>query len=173
MRRQLKKVVVTGPESTGKSTLVRQLADYFSTSYVIEYARSYLNQLDRSYNELDLVYIAKGQLDLEKKVVHSNSPVVFYDTDLLTIKIWSDVKYSRCDTWIIDQLKIHQKDFYLLCSPDLPWEPDPLREHPSQLQELFELYEAHLKRMETSYAVIKGQGTERFDNAVRIIQSLF
>ncbi len=165
----MKKIVVTGPESSGKSTLAKQLASHFNSDWVAEYARDYLNNLQRPYNELDLIEIAKGQINLEKEKEANSADLLFYDTDLLTIQIWSDHKYGRCDLWILEQYANRTKDLYLLCKPDLPWEPDPLRESPNQLNELFNIYKENLKALKVDFEIVDGVGEQRLKNAINLI----
>ncbi len=163
----MKKIVITGPESSGKTTLARQLAQHLKTEAVEEYAREYLNQLSRPYVETDLLEIAKGQLANEQAHESGKGGVLIIDTSLEVIKIWSEVKFGRVDPWILEALEKHKKDFYLLCRPDLPWEFDPLRENPNDRWLLYDLYEKQLKSMQVPFAVISGPGEQRFNNAVR------
>ena len=165
------KVVIIGPESTGKSVLSKQLAEYYETSFVPEYARQYLDVLGRPYEELDLLKIAKGQLQSEEERISESNKYLFHDTNLITIKIWSEVKYGRVDPWILYSIKTRTYDFYLLTDIDLPWEPDPMREHPEQRQELFELYKNYLDSNRLPYTEISGMGDQRFQNAIDTIES--
>lgn len=166
------KIVLLGPESTGKSTLANQLAEYFDTQWVPEYARQYIDQLDRPYQEFDLLNIAKEQLKLEDELASRANTFLFCDTNLITIKIWSDYKYGRTDRWILESLKMRKYDFYLLMDIDLPWESDPQREHPNKRQELFDLYKAHLDSNQLGYSVLAGQENLRRQKAIRTIESL-
>ncbi|RMG69257.1 MAG: ATPase, partial [Bacteroidetes bacterium] len=107
-----------------------------------EYARAYLSTLGRPYREEDLLAIARGQLAAEARVIDPDKPYLFCDTNLLVIRIWSEVKYGRCDPEIRDMERLDRYALHLLTYPDLPWEPDPLRESPHRLRELFDHYEA-------------------------------
>ena len=164
------KIVITGPESTGKTTLAMQLSTYFKTVWVSEYARRYIDQLNQPYGFDDLEKIAKGQLELEDKKLLLAKKLIFCDTDLLTIKIWSEVKFNKCSKWIQKQVEERYYDHYLLCKPDLPWEYDPQREHPEQRNELFFLYEKELKKYGKSFSIIEGAGEQRLNNAIKVIQ---
>lgn len=169
----MKKIVVLGPESTGKSTLSVKLAAFFQCPCVQEYAREYLNDRDGKYAENDLLYIAKGQIQLERKAEKEASELLVLDTDLTVIKIWSLVKYRRCNPWILDMTQKRVYDLYLLTYPDIPWAPDPLREHAEKSLEIFSLYESELQNRNLAFEIIKGKDDERFVNAVKIIKSRF
>ncbi len=169
---EFRKIVILGPESTGKSTLARQLAEHFNTEWVPEYARQYIDDLNRPYEEADLLEIAKGQIQLEDVKAQSTKGFLFCDTNLIVIKIWSDFKYGWTDPWIMESLKTRKYDHYLLMDIDLPWEPDPQREHPQQRRELFDLYKDYLESNQLPYEVVSGLKSDRFESALRIIGRL-
>lgn len=162
----MKRISITGPESTGKSVLAKQLAEYFSTCYVPEIAREYLEQLGRPYEYEDIVKIAREQLNRENTLSLTVKQVLFCDTDLLVTKVWSRYKYGKCDPWLETELNYHRYDLYLLCNVDLPWEDDPLREHPLQRRELFEIYRQELDKMKANYRIVSGMGDERLQQAI-------
>lgn len=162
-------IAIVGPESTGKSTLTMSLAEHYQTIWSEEYAREYLTALERPYEKLDLRDIAAGQLELAGKVKMMANRIVFHDTDLLVIKVWSEFKYGDCDPWIIEQFELNKADLYLLTDTNIPYEDDPLRENPSQRGELFEIYEQELIKSEANYQVIKGDLSERLDQSIRYI----
>ena len=166
------KVAVLGPESTGKTSLVKFLADRYQTVFVPEYAREYLNDIYRDYEYSDLLEIAKGQLALEETIEVKANGILFCDTDLTVIKIWSDYKYGRCDSWIIDRMNQNKYDLYLLCNTDIPWTPDPLREHPDSRNELFEMYQAELNARQLPYTIISGVGDQRKQLAIEAVEQL-
>ena len=122
------KVIVTGPESSGKTTLVKKLSKHFQIPYIKEYSRLYISYLERSYTKEDIRIIAKEHLKNEI----SEEPLLLLDTDLITLKIWSEYKYGTCDNLITSQVKKQKKEnrIYLLCKPDIPWKFDPQRENP-------------------------------------------
>jgi NadR type nicotinamide-nucleotide adenylyltransferase len=169
----VRKIAVTGPESTGKSMLAEGLARVFHTTWVPEFAREYLETLGRPYEEQDIVEIARGQLAAEDAMAEKAGGVLFCDTELLVTKIWSEVKYKRCDSWILERLQSPGYDLYLLCDIDLPWQYDPLREHPDLRQFLFDLYYNELATRQWPFAVIRGTGPDRLQNALSAIDEFF
>jgi len=166
----VKRVAITGSESTGKSMLSKQLAEHYQTAWVPEYAREYLDQLGRSYEEEDLLAIALGQLNLEKNVETQTGRYLFSDTELLVVKIWSDVKYKRCDPRILEMLEAQQYDLYLLCYIDIPWEYDPQREHPHLREHLFNLYHDEMLERNWNFRIVSGLGITRLKNAIKFVE---
>ncbi len=161
---------MVGPESTGKSSLSEALAKHYNTLFVPEMARGYINSLSPPYEESDLLAIARLQCDEEDQLVASANEVLICDTTLLVICIWSIVKYERIEKWIEEEELRRAYDFYLLTDIDLPWEDDPQREHPHLRQFLFDLYKEALIAKNVPFAIVRGQGDERTDNAIRSIE---
>ncbi len=170
------KIVLTGAESSGKTTLTNQLACHFECTFVLEYARLFFEQKKTaSYGYEDLLKIAQGQIRLENKKIKNNlnSKLCILDTDLITIKIWSMVKFGKCEDWILKQIEARKYDFYLLCSPEgIAWEADPLRENPQDRNDLFKLYEKELIFYNKKYRILKGNEMERLHAAVCALQDL-
>ncbi len=159
------KIIITGPESSGKTTLCKALSKHFNLPFSNEYAREYLDELSRDYNQDDLLNIAKGQLQAE-------NGIQLLDTDLITLKIWSEYKYGSCDKWILNQVEKQksEKRFYLLCKPDINWEADPQRENPNDREELFEIYKKETEIFGHDYFVVEGEN--RTENSISKISSL-
>jgi len=187
MINSIKKVVIIGPESTGKSTLSQQLANYYKTEWCPEYAREYLLNNGVEYDYDDLLTIAKGQLALEdsceKKVLithqstltpHS-SPLLFIDTDLYVMKVWCEFVYGQCHHYIEDQIASRKYDLYLLCNIDLPWVQDKLREYPDEKtrKELYEIYKNLLQNQPINWVEISGKFEERFQKAIDAVEGSF
>jgi len=170
---ELIKVAITGPESTGKSMLAEQLANHFHTVFVPEFAREYINKLDRSYNYDDILKIAKGQLEKEVKLYSASNKIIFCDTELIVTKIWSDNAFKKCDSWITENIKNHKYDLYLLMDIDLPWEYDPQREHPHMREYFLNLYQHELSLRHLPFKIISGQHEVRLQNAVQEVMKLF
>ena len=165
------KIIVTGPESSGKTTLCKALATHLKTPFTEEFARTYIANLDREYNQNDLVMIAEGQLKNEQ-LTTNNKQLFLHDTDLITLKIWSEYKYGSCDKWILDQIEKQKPEnrFYLLCSPDIPWQADKQRENPNDREELFKIYKQELDDLEHTYFIVDGEN--RMENSILKISSI-
>ncbi len=202
------KIIITGPESCGKTTLARQLAAHFDVSLVEEYVRAFFEKKETpQYNAADLLKIAMGQRAAENqaetalsKPFRSKKPtdspkLIVCDTDLLTIKIWSEEKYGRCDERIIRGVsdakfsisdgqsvalssnlrpptsKLQLPTIYFLCSPEgIAWEADPLRENATDRDRLFTIYEKNLIEYQKTYVILRGGIEARFDEARRLIE---
>jgi len=168
----MKKVVVIGPESTGKSTLAAALATYYNTRWVPEYARHYIDRLGRPYEKKDLLEIAKGQIAWEEEKLNEADNLLICDTDLIVIKVWAEHKYGSCHQEVLDQIKSRECDLYLLMDIDLPWEEDPQRES-AQLRDYFmNIYEQELKATEVPFVKISGGHYERMKKAVKAIDEV-
>lgn len=167
------RVAITGPESTGKSTLAKQLADHYETVWVPEYAREYLDDLGRPYEERDLVVMTKGQLEAEEQAEMEANKVLICDTELIVFKIWSEHKYGKVDPFILTNLKDVKYDLYLLTDIDLPWAFDPQREHPDKRVYFFKWFKKELKHVDAPVHIIGGKFEERLKKATNIIDSLF
>ena len=121
----MRQIVIIGPESTGKSTLCSQLAEHYKTVWCPEFAREYLLEKGMNYSYDDLLNIAHGQLELEDVMLaEAKNGLYFIDTDMYVMKVWCEVAFENCHTWILKQIAKRKYDLYLLCSVDLPWQKD-------------------------------------------------
>lgn len=148
-------ICITGPESTGKSTLSKLLANRFSVECASEYARDYLSD-NQDYKYDDLLKMARGQQALIHQVAARSKSLFFSDTDLLTIVIWSKYIFGKVDMDIYRTWKENLPDKYLLCAVDIPWEEDPLREHPHQREEIFLIYKKYIENCGVPYELVEG-----------------
>jgi len=179
---KLQKIVVLGPESTGKSTLCEQLAKHYGVVDCKEYARQYLHENGTKYNFEDLLTIAKGQLTLEneaiqkaeQQLIDTAKNKIIIDTDMYVMKVWCEYVFNNCHTYILDQIHSRKYDLYLLCDIDLPWSPDEMREYPDEKprQELFAIYKDILINQNTSWGIVSGAGDERTQNAIKLIDKV-
>jgi NadR type nicotinamide-nucleotide adenylyltransferase len=191
----LKKIVIIGPESTGKSTLCEQLAQHYNMQWCPEFAREYLltNGTDYSYD--NLLAIAKGQLALEEEYLNivksqwslasqntwvnpqsllttSRTPMLFIDTDMYVMKVWCEYVFGQCHPFILDQIAKRKYDLYLLCNTDLPWVKDELREYPDEANriELYHIYKDLLINQDVPWVEINGSYEERFLTAINAVE---
>ncbi|MEN9833132.1 MAG: hypothetical protein RL753_286 [Bacteroidota bacterium] len=165
------RIVLTGPESAGKTQLAAQLAREFGTLWTPEIAREYLGEHGPDYGPEDVVRMAQLQAERAEEMAASCPEVVIEDTDVLTHRIWFREKYSQPHPEL--EAMPLKGDVYLLCAPDLAWTNDPLREHPkeSDRQRHFELYQSELELYKKTYAVVSGQDSARKMNALRTLES--
>lgn len=170
----VRKIVLTGPESTGKSTLSEQLAQTYNTLTVPEYAREYMSNLNRPYSFSDIELIAQKQLSRGSELLKSANRFLFYDTHLIILKIWFLFRFKNYPQWIDDELKKKTIDLFLLCNYDLPWEPDPLRENGGEMRRLlFNVYQSEIEYYNYPYRIISGNADERLANATIAINDFF
>ncbi len=170
----IKKIVVIGPESTGKSTLSEQLAGELQTLWVPEYGRQYLEGLGREYNQDDLLQIAKGQIEQEDALAAKANRFLICDTDLHVVKVWSESKYGRCHKWILEEIAKRTYDLYLLTYIDVLWEDDPLREHPEEGQRhyFYNIYRDIVQQSSLPWIDVRGDMHERLTLAKDAVQKL-
>lgn len=166
------RIAVTGPESTGKSELSRALAEHFGCPFVPEFAREYVEKLDRPYTREDVEIIARKQIEFENEYLQQNQfNFVFFDTELIITKVWFQYCYGEVPGFVQKQLESGFFDLYLLCEPDLPWIPDPVREHGDDREYFFELYRNEIVQLGKPYKLISGIGEERTDNAIEAVEA--
>ncbi len=181
----IKKVVIIGPESTGKSTLCELLAQHYGMQWCPEFAREYLLTNGTQYTYDDLLTIAKGQLAMEDEYsalvnsqwsmvnertwvnphsLHTTKkpPLLFVDTDMYVMKVWCEYVFEKCHQFILDQIVNRKYDLYLLCNTDLPWVKDDLREYPDEAvrKELFAIYKDILINQNIPWVEISGSSYE-------------
>jgi len=185
----LKKIVVIGPESTGKSTLCEQLAEHYKTSWCPEYAREYLEKSGTGYNYDDLIIIAKGQIELEelsavscqlseKSIPNSqlttHNSLLFIDTDMYVMKVWCEFAFNKCHSWILNQIATRKYDLYLLCNVDLPWIKDELREYPDigTRNKLYHFYKDIMVNQLVHWVDISGNYEERLQVAINAVEKI-
>ncbi len=170
----MKKVVLTGPESTGKSTLTKQLAAQFDTGFVEEYGRTYCEKFGNDCDALDLVHIAAGQLFLEdeaaKKARHG---LLFCDTDALTTQTYAELYLGSCPDFIADLARSRTYDLTLLLAADVPFVSDEIRLFAERRQWHFNRLKELLESQNRPYLVISGTFEERFEKAVEAVNRLF
>ena len=165
------RISVVGPESSGKSTLSQALAQALHAPWVAEYVREYFtNKGSSDYELADIVAIARGQLAAE--AAFADAPLLICDTTALVCKIWAEVRYQHCPAELLALYQPQDYALHLLTRPDMPWEPDPLRENPNDRDALFDLYEADLKASGARYIIVSGKQAERLAVALAAVAEL-
>jgi NadR type nicotinamide-nucleotide adenylyltransferase len=187
MSKEVLKIVIIGPESTGKSTLCEELAQHYDAPWCPEFAREYLLTYGTDYQYEDLLTIAKGQLAMEdeyKITAEQNwlaqnkpispKPLLFIDTDMYVMKVWNEFVFGKCHQWIIDQIVERKYDLYLLCHTDIPWVKDELREYPDleTREKLFHMYKDILINQSVPWVNISGTDEERLLKAIRAVDAI-
>jgi len=194
----VRKIVIVGPESTGKSTLCEELAQEFHTEWCPEFARFFLLENGTQYTFDQLLEIARGQLALEEEytrkieqkwswsaqencwinshdlITSIQPPTLFIDTDMYVMKVWCEYVFGRCHPFILEQIAKRKYDGYLLCAPDLPWVKDELREYPDDKNriELFHLYKDLLMNQTTPWAIVSGNDEQRLLSAIHAVNNM-
>jgi len=172
--REVRRVVVIGPESTGKSTLAAALAAALDTAWVPEQARSVLESLGWPYCEEDLAQIAEAQMAAEDAQLRSAKAWLVCDTDASVVRVWSEERYGRCAWPILHCIAARRPHAYLLTYPDLPWEADPLREHPALADRLRFWHQYHTIAQEDGvpFADLRGDAETRLQSALQFLATL-
>jgi NadR type nicotinamide-nucleotide adenylyltransferase len=171
------RIVLFGPESTGKTTLARQLANHYGTRWVPEYMRDFLqkkwNTTKETIQKEDLVPIAKGQIYAENTALKGAQEFLFCDTNLLELKVYSQYYYDGyCPKEILDACEEHTYDYYFLTQIDTPWEADDLRDRPYDREKLFRIFEEELQQRNLPYLPLEGNERERFQRATQLLSNL-
>jgi len=174
MDKQSLKIVVTGPESTGKTELCLSLGKYFDSIYIPEYARSYVEGLKSPYTFEDVEHIAQTQKNELTDVLGKGHDIVFMDTYLLITKIWFREVYGKVPDWIEDSLTETGIDLFLVCYYDIPWVSDPVRENPGARRKyLFDEYIKEIEQLGIPMEIVKGTGPGRVQSAIKSIMQHF
>ena len=184
--KSIQKIVVLGPESTGKSSLCAALAAHYQTIWTPDYARQFLAEHGTKYSYDDLLTIAKGQIKNEDISIEllgqknadnqdqatTNKSIL--DTDMYVMKVWCEYVFNNCHHYILEQINQRSYDLYLLCDIDLPWAADEMREYPEAgpRLELFTLYKDLLINQKTPWGIVSGTGNQRTKNAIQLIDQL-
>jgi len=171
------KVVLFGPESTGKTTLSEQLARNYNTVWVPEYAREFLqekwNNERKTCEPQDLLPIAAGQMNLENKLTKKATKILICDTDLLETKVYSEAYYvGHCDPLLEKYALQNQYDLYLLTYIDVPWVGDDLRDKPNEREFMFNFFKNTLEKYNRKFITLKGDKKSRLTTAVEHIDKL-
>ena len=171
------KVVIYGPESTGKTTLAQALADHYKTEWVPEYAREYLQDVwdkeQRTCEPHDLLPIAEGQMKIENELSKKAERILICDTDLLETKVYSEAYYvGSCDPMLEKYALENKYDLYLLTNIDIPWEKDDLRDKPYERERMFNYFKNALEKYQRDFVILSGDKPTRLETAISHIDKL-
>jgi HTH-type transcriptional repressor of NAD biosynthesis genes len=168
----VRRVCVFGPESTGKTTLARQLADHFGTVMVPEHARTLLEAQAGQLDASDMPRIARGQIAAEEALARNARRLLICDTDVLTTTIWSETLFGACDEWVRQQAEKRTYDLYLLLDVDVPWVGDTVRYLPEDRRGFFERCRKALETRGRKYVHLRGTWDERFALACKAVEEI-
>jgi NadR type nicotinamide-nucleotide adenylyltransferase len=171
--KNIRRIALIGPESSGKTTLCMQFAEYYKTVWVPEYARTFMENLNRAYTYEDVIHCAREQMKAEDDLAKTANRFLFCDTELINYKVWFEDVFKKIPEWLEEEITKRKYDLYLLTSPDLPWVHEAVRENPHRREYLFDLYKKELEKRNFVYSVISGNGESRIALAIRYIDSYF
>lgn len=167
------RIAVTGPESTGKTTLALQLAESYNGKYIPEFARAYVEKLPRHYTYDDVEAIAKIQVDQYRSTTSGSGQLFIFDTWLIITKVWFNWVFKKTPTWLEDKILECPVDLFLLCLPDLPWVPDPVRENGGENRlKLLDLYRKELQHYGFKFVEIGGIGEARLRSGIEAMNNI-
>ena len=173
MSKTPKIIVITGAESTGKSTLTESLANFYKVPFVKEFAREYIENLNRPYNYQDVIFIAEKQIEQLNKLKASTEPFIFVDTWLIITKVWLEIVYNKIPDWLEKEIQISNIELFLVCDIDLPWIPDPVRENGGEKRQMLQnKYIENIKKYNFNYKIVNGKNQARFNNALKYLNPI-
>ncbi len=179
-RARVPRIVVTGGESTGKTTLATALAKALGSLWVPEYSRSYAEQVGRALTSADVAPIARGQAAVEDAAIERwraqfgrsrDAPPLVLDTDLVSTTVYAEHYYGACPEWIMAAARERLGDLYLLCEPDLPWEADGVRDQPAAGTRLHSAFGERLRTLGARVAPVRGIGHTRLEAALAAVRT--
>lgn len=170
----MKKIVIIGPECTGKTSLAESLASHYDCPWIPEYARQYIQELAQPYTYEDVETIARKQVNdlAENEIQFAHKAYLFLDTDLILTKVWFLHVYKSCPDWLYEAIENTNIDYFLLCRPDIPWQYDPVRENGHLRDYFFDWYQREIEALGKPYSVVEGKGELRIQKAIDSIEML-
>ena len=170
MNAPIKRIALIGPESTGKTTLCRELAEYYHTVWVPEYARNYVAALDRKYTLEDIETCAHEQLRSEEELTKKANRFLFCDSEFIIAKVWCEDVFGKTPQWIEETIATHHYDLFLLTRPDIPFRADDVRENPHRREFFFDWYKRELDDRKFNYSIVSGFGDVRLRQAIKSLE---
>jgi HTH-type transcriptional regulator, transcriptional repressor of NAD biosynthesis genes len=168
----VKKIVITGAESVGKTTLTEKLARHFGTLWVPEYGRVYLEEQNKKVEYEDIALIAKGHLALEDQCIDNAKQFLFIDTDLIITKLYSQIYFNKIPEFVLENIDIRKYDHHIVLTPDVPWVEDPCRDLPHFRENFHSMLVEELNNYNCKFTVIQGDFEERFEKAKTLIEKI-
>jgi NadR type nicotinamide-nucleotide adenylyltransferase len=170
--RRVIRVVLTGSESTGKTTLARQLAAHYGVEWVPEFVREYATRKGSAIELADHGPIAHGQIALEEAFLARARRMLIQDTDLLSTVVYCGHYFGVCPAWIERELLGRLPQLYLLMDIDMPWVPDPVRDRGHVREQMQGLFRETLERVGAHYVTISGDHAARRASATAAVERL-
>lgn len=168
----IKRVVLSGPESTGKTVLSQMLAAHFNTNFVEEYGRTYCEEIKSDLDPIDFGHIAGGQIIMEDEAAKNSNKILFCDTDLIITQVWAEIYFNHCPQWIVEASHQRKYDLFILLDVDVPWVDDGTRAFEKQRQWMWNRLREEFESRNLPYIMVKGDFNERFDQAVAAVEKL-
>lgn len=165
------RIAFIGPESTAKSTLCEQLANYLHAKWIHEFSRDYIQSLNRPYTKADVEYCIKMQVEADRNAIGSEKEILLTDNEAINGLVWMLDKYNEAPLWIEEEIMKNPYDLYLLTYPDIEFVADQVRENEGRRMYFYNWYKSELDKRNLNYAVIKGLGDERFQNVLTAVQN--
>lgn len=173
LNKKQKIIVVTGAESTGKSTLTKQLAREFNARFIPEFARDYIENLQLKYDYADVEKIAKQQILALDNKIEKQTSLIILDTWLIITKVWFEMVFNKEPSWLEENIHAYHIDLFLVCDTDLPWIPDRVRENGGiKRLELQKRYIELLKEYNFNFALVSGNNIDRLSAAKSKVQEI-
>lgn len=165
-------IIITGAESTGKTQLANKLADKLNCNWVPELSRNIIEKLNNQYTYSDVEGIAKEQIKQLKYHIKQNSTLTIFDTGLIITKVWFDIVFKKCPSWLTDEINNMPKILHLICNTDIPWVYDPVRENGGIMRnKLHSIYINELNNHKIPYGIVSGTNNIRLENSLKIIRN--
>lgn len=173
LKKRPKIIVITGAESTGKTTLTERLANHFNAPFLPEIARDYVEKLNHKYTFSDVEIIAKMQIEHFNQIIKTDAPFVFVDTWLIVTKIWFEFVYQQTPDWLVNEINNTKIDLFLICDIDLPWIYDPVRENGGENRIILQnKYIESIDSFKFNHKIVSGKNDKRFKNAIQFLNEL-